>query len=42
VEFVNGTLGIVMGFTEDKVQILVLGDATNIRIGSEVYNKAGL
>lgn len=39
VEFANGTLGMVMGFTEDKVQILVLGDATLIRIGSEVYNK---
>ncbi len=39
VEFVNGTWGLVMGFTEDKVQILVLGNATSIRAGDEVYNK---
>ncbi|MDD5466083.1 MAG: F0F1 ATP synthase subunit alpha [Candidatus Omnitrophica bacterium] len=39
VEFANGIWGLVMGFTEDKVQILVLGDATSIRAGDEVYNK---
>jgi len=39
IEFANGTLGLVMGFTEDKVQVLVLGDATAIRSGDEVYNK---
>lgn len=39
VEFANGTTGLVMGFTEEKVQILVLGDATSIRAGDEVYNK---
>jgi len=39
VEFANGILGLVMGFTEDKVQILILGDATSIRAGDEVYNK---
>ncbi|HTZ11088.1 MAG TPA: F0F1 ATP synthase subunit alpha, partial [Candidatus Margulisiibacteriota bacterium] len=39
VEFANGAAGLVMGFTEDKVQILVLGDATAIRAGDEVYNK---
>lgn len=39
VEFANGIPGLVMGFTEDKVQILVLGDATSIRAGDEVYNK---
>lgn len=39
VEFSNGISGLVMGFTEDKVQILVLGDATSIRAGDEVYNK---
>ncbi|MFA5147370.1 MAG: F0F1 ATP synthase subunit alpha [Candidatus Omnitrophota bacterium] len=39
VEFSNGTLGLVMGFTEDKVQILVLGDASRIRAGEEIYNK---
>jgi F-type H+-transporting ATPase subunit alpha len=39
VEFSNGIPGLVMGFTEDKVQILILGDATAIRAGDEVYNK---
>ncbi|MCM8830824.1 MAG: F0F1 ATP synthase subunit alpha [Candidatus Omnitrophica bacterium] len=39
VEFANGILGMIMGFTEDKVQILVLGDASSIRAGDEVYNK---
>ncbi|MBP7216812.1 MAG: F0F1 ATP synthase subunit alpha [Candidatus Omnitrophica bacterium] len=40
VEFANGVLGLVMGFTAEKVQILVLGDASSIRAGDEVYNKA--
>lgn len=39
VEFANGVLGLVMGFTEEKVQILVLGDAASIRAGDEIYNK---
>jgi F-type H+-transporting ATPase subunit alpha len=39
VEFASGTLGLVMGFTEEKVQILILGDASSIRAGDEVYNK---
>jgi len=39
VEFANNIQGLVMGFTEDKVQILVLGDATDIRAGDEVYNR---
>ena len=39
VEFTSGTLGLVMGFTESKVQILVLGDASSIRAGDEIYNK---
>ncbi len=39
VEFSNGALGLVMGFTETDVQILVLGDAMSIRAGDEVYNK---
>jgi len=39
VEFANGTPGLVMGFTEDKVQILVLGDAIPIRAGDEIHNK---
>jgi proton translocating ATP synthase, F1 alpha subunit len=40
VEFAGGIQGLVMGFTEEKVQILVLGDASSIRAGDEVYNKA--
>ena len=39
IEFANGMLGLVMGFTEDKVQILVLGDPSAIRAGDEVYSK---
>ena len=39
VEFANGVLGLVMGFTEEKVQILVIGDPSSIRAGDEVYNK---
>jgi len=39
VEFANGIQGLVMGFTEDKVQILVLSEATSIRAGDEVYNR---
>lgn len=39
VEFANGVRGLVMGFTEEKVQVLVLGDASSIRSGDEVYNK---
>ena len=39
VEFANGTQGLVMGFIEDKIQILVLGDASAVRAGDEVYNK---
>ncbi|MBI3602546.1 MAG: F0F1 ATP synthase subunit alpha [Candidatus Omnitrophica bacterium] len=39
IEFANGVPGLVMGFTEDKVQILVLGDSTLIRAGDEIYNK---
>ncbi|HDZ76701.1 MAG TPA: F0F1 ATP synthase subunit alpha [Candidatus Omnitrophica bacterium] len=39
VEFASGVLGLVLGFTEDKVQILVLGDTGGIRAGDEIYNK---
>lgn len=42
IEFANGTLGLVMGFSESKVQILVLGDASAIRAGDEIYNKGVL
>jgi len=39
VEFINGEKGLVIGFSEDEVQILALGSASNIRAGDEVYNK---
>jgi len=39
VEFASGIQGLVMGFTETRVQILVLGDPSSIRAGDEVYNK---
>lgn len=39
VEFANGVPGLVMGFTEHRTQILVLGDTTSISIGDEIYNK---
>lgn len=40
VEFANDVQGLVMGFTEDRVQILVLGDVSSIRAGDEVYNRS--
>ncbi len=40
VRFANDVQGLVMGFTEDKVQILVLGDVSAIRAGDEIYNKS--
>jgi len=39
VEFEKGMKGIVMGFKEDKVQILVLGSAASIRNGDEIFNR---
>ncbi len=39
VEFAAGVQGLVMGFTENKVQILILGDSASVRAGDEVYNK---
>jgi len=39
VEFSDGTEGLVMGFTEKVVQILVLGDASSLHSGDEVYNR---
>ncbi|HAJ57350.1 MAG TPA: F0F1 ATP synthase subunit alpha [Candidatus Omnitrophica bacterium] len=39
VEFNSGVLGMVMGFKEDDVQVLVLGSQTSIHVGDEVYNK---
>ena len=39
VEFAKGAQGLVMGFTEEDIHILVLGDAANIRAGDKIYNK---
>ncbi len=39
VEFANSVLGLVFGFTEKNIQILVLGDASDLRAGDEIYNK---
>ncbi|UCC95797.1 MAG: F0F1 ATP synthase subunit alpha [Candidatus Omnitrophota bacterium] len=39
VEFANGIKGLVIGFGEEEVQILVLGSASELRAGDEVYNK---
>ncbi|MBU1061812.1 MAG: F0F1 ATP synthase subunit alpha [Candidatus Omnitrophica bacterium] len=39
VEFANGTLGLVIGFTEEDIQVLVLGDVADISAGDEIYNK---
>ncbi len=39
VEFANGARGMVMGFTEHEVQILVFGGKGRIRAGDEVYNR---
>lgn len=39
IEFSNGVKGLVIGFTEEKTQILVLGDSSHIRAGDEIYNK---
>jgi F-type H+-transporting ATPase subunit alpha len=39
VEFANGSQGLVIGFTEEDIQILILGDAAEIRAGDKVYNK---
>lgn len=39
VEFANGARGLVMGFTEDEVQVLVFGGKGRIRANDEVYNR---
>src|SRR3989338_8350178 len=39
VEFEKGMRGFVMGFTEDKVHVLVLGSPKGIRSGDEIYNR---
>lgn len=40
VEFEHGLRGIVMGFTEEDVQILILGPKAQIRAGDKVFSKA--
>lgn len=42
VEFKGGHLGLVMGFRDEQVQILVLDLKVNLRIGDEVYNRGKL
>jgi F-type H+-transporting ATPase subunit alpha len=39
VEFANGAFGMVMGFTEQEVQILLFGSKGRVRAGDEVYNR---
>ena len=38
-EFADGARGMVMGFTEEFVQVLVFGGRRRIRSGDEVYNR---
>jgi F-type H+-transporting ATPase subunit alpha len=38
-EFQNGLRGLVIGFSEAEVQILVLGVTSGVKAGDEVYNK---
>ncbi|MBI1977444.1 MAG: F0F1 ATP synthase subunit alpha [Candidatus Omnitrophica bacterium] len=40
VDFQNGSRGIVMGFKEDQVQILLISLGGEIRNGDEIYNRA--
>ena len=40
VDFENGSRGIVMGFKEDSVQILVISQGGEIRNGDKIYNRA--
>ena len=39
VDFLDGSKGMVMGFKEEDVQILVLGGHTNIHAGDRVFNR---
>ncbi len=39
VEFKEGHLGLVMGFKEEEIQILVMDLNLNLRIGDEVFNR---
>ena len=38
VDFANGTKGMIVGFLEDEVMVLILGDESGVRIGQEVYS----
>lgn len=40
VEFETGMTGLVMGFTIDEVQVLVLGSPATLHIGGKVYSRA--
>ncbi len=39
VEFERGMLGLVMGFTEDEVHVLVLGSPASLHGGDKVYSR---
>ena len=39
VEFERGMRGLVRGFSEERVQILVLGSTKGLRSGGEIYNR---
>lgn len=39
VEFKDGVKGMIMGFKENEVQVLVLGSQARVHVGDEVYNK---
>lgn len=39
VELEKGTRGLVMGFSEERVQVLALGSAEGLRSGDEIYNR---
>ena len=42
VQFANGDRGMVMGFTEQHVLVLLLGDKSKVRAGLEVYSRGQL
>ncbi|MBI3324642.1 MAG: F0F1 ATP synthase subunit alpha [Candidatus Omnitrophica bacterium] len=39
IEFANGEQGMVMGFTEEHVLVLVFGNKAKVRAGDEVYSR---
>ncbi len=42
VEFGDGSRGMVMGFNEESVLVLVFGDKSHVRAGDEVYSRGEL